>query len=315
LLGRSQLFSVGGALLAAAVTAPVSVASADTTLATGLPPGVKVSMRGDAVAWSAPAAGGGYRLVIRTNGVARDAAVAPSPRPFDVDLGDDGHGHLIATYSRCSGRRTATPPRGCDVYLYAVAAKRERRVRGLGRGGASDYLPTAARGRIAFARSVRGGQPRLYVRALDGRRLRALPFGRREAGSGPTSLDLGARGLALAWKRVADYGSQQVRFDPLRGRSRVLATYSGGALAGTDIAGVSATRTGVFWGTEGFGESIGISRLYVLRTPNGSPEASDPGVQLTSVSGVGPADAVALSCEPPGPGTTSCSVVLLGASA
>jgi len=309
---RSQLWSAAPALLVAVVLAPAGAASADTTLATGLPPTVKVSMRGTAVAWSEPAVAGGYKLVIRTNGVARDAAVARSPRPFDVDLGDDGHGRLVATYSRCSGRRTATAPRGCDVYLYAVAAARERRVSGLGRGGASDYLPTAGRGRIAFARSVRGGAPRLYVRALGGRRLHALPFGRREAGSGPTSLDLGAGGLALAWKRTADYGSQQVRFDALSGGSKVLATYSGGALAGTAIAGVSATPTGVFWGTEGYGESIGISRLHLLRTPDGHRESRDPGIQLTSVSGVSSATAVALTCASPGSGTRSCSVVLLG---
>jgi hypothetical protein len=311
-LKSSQVWSAGGALLAAAALAPVAVASADTTLASGLPASVKVSMRGTAVAWSEPAPAGGFKLVIRNNGVARDAAVAPSPRPFDVDLGDDGRGHLIATYSRCSGRLEGTTPRGCDVYMYAVTAARERRVAGLGRGAASDYLPTAARGRIAFARSVRGGHPRLYVRALDGGRLRGLPFGRRQVGSGPTSLDLGARGLAIAWKRTADYGSQQVRYDRLRGGSKVLATYGGGALAGTDVVGVSATRTGVFWGTEGYGEGIGWSRLYLVARLNASSESRDPGMQLTSASGANLRDAIVLSCELRDFGATNCSVVLLG---
>lgn len=311
MLEHSQVWSVGGALLATAALAPVAVASGDTILATGLPPAVKVSMRGAAVAWSAPVPAGGFKLVIRTHGVARDAAVAPSQRPFDVDLGDDGRGHLIATYSRCRRWLEATTPRGCDVYAYDVTAARERRVAGLGRGAASDYLPTPAHGRIAFARSVRGGQPRLYVRALAGGRLRALPFGHRQAGSGPTSLDLGPRGLTFAWRRTADYGSHQVRYDKLYGASKVLATYAGGALAGTDVVGVSATPTGVFWGTEGFGESIGISRLYQARW-NRSATSRDPGLQLTSVSGVSLTEAVALSCEMGDFGPTNCSVVLLG---
>ena len=151
------------------------------------------------------------------------------------------------------------------------------------------------------------------MRALDGGRLRTLPFGRRQLGSGPTSLDLGARGLAIAWKRTADYGSQQVRYDTLRGGSKVLATYGGGALAGTNVVGVSATRTGVFWGTEGYGESIGILRLYLVARLNESSASRDPGTQLTSVSGVSLTDAVVLSCETGGFGAANCSVVLLSA--
>jgi hypothetical protein len=295
----SQLWSAGVAALAA------------VPLATGLPPAVKVSQRGSAVAWSEPAPGGGFKLVVRVDGIARDAAVAPSRRPFDVDLGDDGHGHLIATYSRCTGAPERTPPRGCDVYAYRVTTGHERRVAGLGRGAASDHLPTAARGRIAFARSVRGGHPRLHVRSLDGGPLRALPFGRRQRGSGPTGLDLGARGLALAWQRPADYGSQQVRYDPLSGRSKVLATYYGGALAGTDVVGVSATPTGVLWGTAGYGESIGFSRLHLVPRPGAPPQSLDPGIQLTSVSGTSLADAVALTCDWGTFGPENCSVVLL----
>ena len=320
----SEAWTVGAALLAAIALGPAAAASADVTLATGLPPTVKVSMRGAAVAWSAPAPGGGFKLVIRTRGIARDAAIPPSRQPFDVDLGDDGHGRLIATYSRCSsGSPTRSPwpavleavaPRGCDIYAYAVSAGREHRVAGLGRRAASDYLPTAAHGRIAFARSVRGGRPRLYVRALDGRRLRALPSARRQAGSGPTSLDLGAGGLAIAWKRTADYGSYQVRYDKLSGGSEVLATYAGGALAGTDVVGVSAVSNRVFWGTEGFGESIGISRLHLTR-PGRPSTWRDPGMQLTSVSGVSLTNAAALSCGAADSDPTSgpdCSLVLLG---
>src|SRR5690349_13726855 len=108
-------------------------ARAVTALATGLPPAVKGPLRGGAIAWSAPAAGGRWKLVIARGGVAADAAVRPASAAFDVDLGDDGHGHLIATYSRCSRPpRGLERPRGCDVYRYDVTARRERRVPGLG---------------------------------------------------------------------------------------------------------------------------------------------------------------------------------------
>ena len=294
-----QLWSVGAAFLAA------------TTLATGLPPTTKVSMRGPATAWSEPAPAGGFKLVVRVDGVVRDAAIAPSPRPFDVDLGDDGRGHLIATYSRCRDASDRVPPRGCDVYAYAVTARRERRIPGLGRGAASDHLPTAARGRIAFARSVDGGQPRVVMRGLDRGPLRPLPAGRPQRGSGPTSLDLGARGLAIAWQRPADYGTQQVRFDPLRGGSTVLATYPGGALAGTDVVGVSVTPAGVLWGTAGFGEGSGRSQLHHVRRPGERPTARDLPGQVASVSGAGLTDAIALTCAAAASGSATCSVVLL----
>lgn len=316
MLKYSQIPGAAAAVLAAAALAPAMAAAADQTLATGLPPSVKVSMsmRGSAVAWSEPTTGG-YKLVIRSGGVTRDAAIRPSQRPFDVDLGDDGHGRLVATYSRCSGRLEARPPRGCDPYIYAVTAQRERRVRGLGRGAASDYLPTASYGRIAFARSVRGGQPRLYVRGRNGGRLRALPFGRTEKGSGPTSLDLGTRGLAIAWKRLENYGSQQVRYDPLHGGTRVFATYYGGALSGTDVVGVSATLSGLFWATAGYGEGIGLSQLFLVPRISESSVSRDAGMQLTSASGVSLQDAVVLSCAMGDLGPTDCRVILLGGAA
>ena len=271
-----RALSIVPALGAATLFLGVAAASADTTLATGLSLNVKVSMRGDAIAWSAPADGGLWKLVIARGGVAADAAVRTARVPFDVDLGDDGHGHLIATYSRCSRpsldyRR----PRGCDVYRYDVTARRERRVGGLGTGSASDYLPTAASGRIAFSRTVAGGPARLYVRSLTGGPLRRLHGGlsHPDEWTGPHSLDLGRRGLAIAWylggmvttgNETFDDRTQEVRFDPLHGTPRLLARYADGGLAGTDVAGVSATDTGVLWGAQGYGEEIGTTMLYLI---------------------------------------------------
>ena len=58
---------------AAALLLGAASARADTTLATGLPADVTVSMRGDAIAWSAPAGGGRWKLVIARRGVAAEA--------------------------------------------------------------------------------------------------------------------------------------------------------------------------------------------------------------------------------------------------
>jgi hypothetical protein len=312
--GATATFALVAALLATA-----GVASADTTLATGLPSNVKVSMRGNAIAWSAPTADGRWKLVIRRGGVITGAAVRPAKVPFDVDLGDDGHGRLIATYSRCSRSGGLERPRGCDVYRYDVSTARERRVPGLGAGRNSDYLPTAARGRIAFARSVAGGPARLYVRALGGGPLRAMPGGlrNRDDRTGPRSLDLGARGVAIAWvtRGPADpdlgYGAQEARFDPFRGRPRLLARYAQGNISGTEVVGVSATDTGVLWGAQGNGED-GRTRLFLVPRPGESSESRSLTFPIDSMSGTSLDRAVVLSCVRTAPPATACSVVLLG---
>ena len=299
-------------LSAAALLLAAPTASADTTLATGLPANVKVSMRGDAIAWSRPAGAGRWKLVIARHGVAADAAVRTAGVPFDVDLGDDGHGHLIATYSRCTRPpRGLERPRGCDVYRYDVTARRERRVPGLGPGSASDYLPTAASGRIAFARSVAGGPARLYVRSLTGGSLHRLRGGLANADdrTGPRSLDLGRRGLAIAWVARGpagpglDYGGQEVRFDPLHGTPRLLARYIQGDISGTDVVGVTATATGVLWGAQGNGEN-GKTMLYLIPQLTQSSDSRELTFPIASVSGVSLDRAVVL--------TRAGSVVLLG---
>jgi len=296
---------------ATAMLLGAATARADTTLATGLAPTVKVSMRGGAIAWSAPAAGGRWKLVIARGGVAADAAVRLARVPFDVDLGDDGRGHLIATYSRCSlPPRGLERPRGCDVYRYDVTARRERRVPGLGAGAASDYLPTAAGGRIAFSRSVAGGPARLYWRTLTGGPRHRLRGGLANADdrTGPRSLDLGRRGLAIAWVARGpagpglDYGGQEVRFDPLDAAPKLLARYTQGDISGTDVVGVTATATGVLWGAQGNGEND-KTMLYLLPQLTQSSDSRELTFPIASASGDSLAHAVVL--------TQDGSVVLL----
>ncbi len=69
----------------------------------------------------------------RAGGVVQALPVAPRATPFDVDLGPDRHGGLVAVYSRCAVlRRDLTTPQvlragrhGCDVYTYSFALGRD----------------------------------------------------------------------------------------------------------------------------------------------------------------------------------------------
>jgi hypothetical protein len=306
------------AVLAAAATP----AAADTTLATGLPDTVRVSMSPDGatLAWSAPTADGRWKLVLHRGGVTQDAAVRTASAPFDVDLGTDGAGRLVATYSRCASRSPLSCPRGCDPYVYEVTARTERRIPGLGRGDNSDYLPTASFGRVAFARSVDGARANLLRRGLDGGTLQRMPGGlqNRDRRTGPRALDLGRRGLAVAWVTRGPagddfpYGVQEARYDALRGGHRLMARYVQGNVSGTDVVGVNAidTGSGMLWGAQGNGEDE-RSRLYLVPVQWESSDSRSLGLPLASASGTGLDRAVVLTC-PRGEAQDACSVVLLG---
>jgi hypothetical protein len=43
-----------------------------------------------------------WRLMANVDGVTQALPVAPRPTPFDVDLGPDRRGRLLAVYSRCA---------------------------------------------------------------------------------------------------------------------------------------------------------------------------------------------------------------------
>ncbi|CAB4932340.1 unannotated protein [freshwater metagenome] len=317
-----QRFLIGVTAALATVLGGAGVAQANVTLATGLPAGVKVSMsqRGTTIAWSAPTGTGRWKLILWRNGVTSDVPIATSNMPFDVDLGDDGHGHLLATYSRCSRVTIGlNRPRGCDPYRYDISAQRERRITGLGGGGNSDYLPTASGGRIAFARSVSGGKADLYVRGLTGGTLRRQPGGlmNDDSRTGPRRLDLGMRGLAIAWASIGpapdyDYGAQEARYDMLKGGHRLLARYTQGNVSGTNVAGVTAIDAGggVLWGAQGNGEDQ-RSRLYWIPVELQSSDSQYLDLPVIDSSGTSFADAVILTCPLFGETPNVCSVVRL----
>jgi hypothetical protein len=139
--------------------------------------------------------------------------VAPRSVPFDADVGPSADGTPTVVYSRCA---TAEPRlgddgiplwatgRGCDLFQLALGGT-EVRVDGVSTGGASEFLPTLWRDKVAFGRvyeqrpGTRGVYPYVYVRG-DGPSERQ-PGGLRGATGlpGPTSLDLAGVRLGLTW--------------------------------------------------------------------------------------------------------------------
>jgi hypothetical protein len=198
-----------------------------------------------------------YFLTRLVDGRPQRVAIAPRVGvPFDVDLGPDGDGGLVAAYSRCDsepdlitvrdtfGARVFSRPypaytagRGCDIYRYDFATQRESRLEGASTGQASEMLPSIWKDEVAFARvyeqreDKRGVYPYLYVRPLDGGRSDRQPGGSRGTNGlpGPTRLDLYGRRLSFVWNystREAQQGglagTTELRLDTVGGANRVL---------------------------------------------------------------------------------------------
>lgn len=199
------------------------------------------------LAWSSfDASTGAWFLTIRRDGVAQRVPIAPRAVPFDVDLGHDAAGRLVAAYSRCD-RESGFPPsgRGCDLYTYDLSAGRERRLAGASTDVASEFLPSLDGGRVAFARvyerrtGAAGRRTHLFVRRLDAGSERELPGGLRnpDPRTGPSGLDLGGRRLAFSWDVHGPagiqfpYGASEIRVDELDGGQTLVQRDAGGGLS------------------------------------------------------------------------------------
>ena len=173
-----------------------------------------------------------YRLRLYANGITRMLPVRSRAVPFDVDLGRDRRGRIVAVYSRCReeprGETAALGPRrdsgsGCDVFQFDVASAKQRKLRSVSSKTASEYLPAIDGSRIAFARryeSRRGNSglvAHLNLFNSTTRKTQALrsgPLGfygnvgtrarpRFAGGPGPLSMDLSGRTAVVSWQHVA----------------------------------------------------------------------------------------------------------------
>ena len=86
-------------------------------------------------------------LVIHSRGRGTRARVKSATRPFDVSLGPDARGGVVALYTRCRREKT-----GCDVYRYDLASQRERKVAAVSSPDHDEAWPAQWRNRIAFVR-------------------------------------------------------------------------------------------------------------------------------------------------------------------
>jgi hypothetical protein len=142
-----------------AVGAPATAAAqADTVIAPDST-AQNVTTYGSTSAWSRKAPDGTYRLVIRAGATIADAQVAPSPVPFDPDLGPTKTNGRVVVYSRCAGTSATS---GCDVYSYDVKAGVESKVAAVSGRHTSETAPSFYKGAIAFSRAG-GSKPGLYL--------------------------------------------------------------------------------------------------------------------------------------------------------
>ena len=235
--------------------------------------------------------------------------------PFDIDLGPDEDGDVVAVYSRCApepdlvrvretfGARVFSTPypaytagRGCDIYRYDLDTGQETRLEGASTAQASEVLPAIWRDQIAFARVYerrdgnRGIYPYLYVRPLAGGRSDRQPGGSRGTNGlpGPTRLDLYGRYLSFVWNystgeprdgQIA--GTTELRLDTVGGGHRVLSrARHGDAEAYASYLGPNGYRGRIFYG---FGRAkiregpdFGVSALLLnVRISTGGRDVSD----------------------------------------
>jgi hypothetical protein len=205
-----------GGLSTAAAGARVSARSSQQPVIAVEPFVSKLSAYAGVVVWSHwnPALRS-YQLAARYRGRTTILRALPRVVPFDVDLGPDQRGRVVAVYSRCHAEedvwiantvRPLPPPIGCVLYRYDFATQRERRIGGIV-GTGSFYLPTIWHNEIAYVRSRGRTSAGVYVQPLSaprGHRIAAIPLGDGSGATpGPVGLDLRGSELAIAWARAA----------------------------------------------------------------------------------------------------------------
>jgi hypothetical protein len=139
------------------------------------------------LAWSIPVSGG-WGLEVSHDGAVEAIPVAPRTQPFDVDLGSNAAGAVVATFSRCA-KTPGYNPYGyiqemsgseCRVHVLNLQTGVERAPAIPHPFGASDTTPSIWHGNIAFARLDRSRDGRIAQVLLwspGARRLRTVPQG------------------------------------------------------------------------------------------------------------------------------------------
>jgi hypothetical protein len=244
---QGRRLAIGMAAVLAAL--PATDASAADTVVAMVPRATPVDVSGGHALWSAWD-GKSYRLTDHSAGRTRALPVGGRTVPFDADVGSDAQGEPIAVYSRC--RRAPLDAwaldgrRGCDLYLYRFASGRQSRIT-RANSTADEYFPAVWRGRLAFTRTYRNGQRRLYWRTL-GRAgaSHRLAGGPTEEPAVPRDLDI--RGGTVAYVRKYEFGAE-LRTATTTGKGRRLVRVPGSGAAANQLTaqGPSLAGGNVYW--------------------------------------------------------------------
>jgi hypothetical protein len=281
-------------LIALAACAAPPIASADNLVAAVNRPTL-ISAYGGRIAWSAyvPAANA-YVLMTSAGGVTTTVPVAPRAVPFDVDLGPNETGGIVAAYSRCRqepvgrapGSRNAVAQlpvwetgRGCDLYRFDFATGQETTIAVANAPRASEFLPTIWKARVAFARvyeakhGLAGQRAYLYARGTSGAaRSVRIPAGSRSTGKfcsgsprncrrvlepGPTAMDLGGRRLAFGWDSIGDVGPTTAAYYATinaHPRKHRIAFGGSGSIQAEEVIQPQVDTGQVYWGYTLYGD-------------------------------------------------------------
>jgi hypothetical protein len=204
-------------LAALAAAAPAQADDMVAELARDTP----IAAYGGQLAYSAyDAASGRYTLMIAArDGAPAAAPIATSQRAFDVSLGPDAKGRVVALYTRC---RSAE--KRCDIYRYSPSLRRESRL-GFSSPREDEAWPVQWGTRVAFVRRhPKGGKGEIpncdipYVKKLTS----TVPPRRLDRGSCAITT-----GMSLRQSRIVQvtFGSPPTkRFES---QVRVLSTRGG----------------------------------------------------------------------------------------
>jgi hypothetical protein len=262
------------------LAAPASASAADTVVAQLQRPSTIRDYAGIQVFSSFD--GGAYRLAIRREGKVELLPVASSRAPFDVDIGPDRQRRPQLIYTRCKIELPTeiggNANRGCDLFVFSLAGGSERPVRSANTS-ANEFAPTQWKGRIAFARALKGrDRPVVYTQELGAprsrpaQRLPGIPQrarGQRATGGSIDQLELHGNGLAQTVSFVAEGQLSEVRLVNISNRSTRKLARVGVGEGGQYFAGVGFADgylAWVFdWGAGGGPLSPGVYR-YRLST-------------------------------------------------
>ena len=306
------------AAVAAAVLAPAAH-GAPTTLATEQRAAPVAAYAGTVVWSSYDATAKDYHLVVSRNGAPpQRLAGAPSPVPFDVDLGTNRSGATYAVYTRCAKPATdknGNPVRGtgCDIYRLGLASGVEQRLQSLSSPTSDERDPTIFRGEIAFIRTERHRGVTQDV----------LRIGNTTSGSKGTralvTVDRRATTLSrpelsfsrIAYVRVTRGGATQavhVRTISSGSDRTVYVARSGGANA-ANIAGLSVDdrATSFLWARTNLGSGTG-NRIVRYSTPTGKLSYALGSPRYVSSSWASQALGMAVMVDPSSTGTCSSNI-------